>query len=93
MTVYKASKVYGVPKSTLFDRVSGRHKPTNVVGAKDSKPPGITSERSPTVTIIGAGNALGTQIPPYLIFAGARMNNSLIEDCTNGKSVDQAGQH
>jgi hypothetical protein len=36
--------------------------------------------------MIGAGNALGTQIPPYLIFQGARMNSSLIEDCTNGTS-------
>ena len=66
--------------------VNFQHKPPNVVGGKDSKPPGVTSERSPTLTMIGAGNALGTQIPPYLIFQGARMNSSLIEDCTNGTS-------
>ncbi|CAC5380590.1 unnamed protein product [Mytilus coruscus] len=71
--------------------VNFQHKPPNVVGAKESKPPGMTSERSPTVTIIGAGNALGTQIPPYLIFAGARMNNRLIEDCTNGTSGSVSG--
>ena len=64
--------------------VNFQHKPPNVVGRKDSKPPGITSERSPTVTIIGAGNALGTQIPPYLVFEGARMNQCLIEGCSPG---------
>ncbi|VDI78027.1 Hypothetical predicted protein [Mytilus galloprovincialis] len=93
MAVYKASKVYEVPTTIHLDRVSVRvgvsrseHKPTNVVAAKDTKPPDITSERSPTVTIIGAGNAVGTQIPPYLIFAGAGMHNSLIDNCTNGTS-------
>lgn len=53
-----------------------QHKPPNVVGDKNSKPPGITSERSPTLTIIGGGNALGTKIPPYLIFQGARINST-----------------
>ncbi|CAC5357190.1 unnamed protein product [Mytilus coruscus] len=70
--------------------VNSLHKPPNVVGAKDSKPPGINSERSPTVTILGARNALGTQMPPYLIFACSRMISSLIDDCTNGASGSES---
>lgn len=33
--------------------INFQHKPPNVVGDQNSKPPGITSERSPTLTIIG----------------------------------------
>ncbi|XP_062615613.1 uncharacterized protein LOC134277310 [Saccostrea cucullata] len=64
--------------------INFQHKPPNVVSSKQSKPPGIVSENSPTLTIIGAGNALGTQIPPYLIFLGARMNPDPLQNCSEG---------
>ena len=48
--------------------INFQHKPPNVVGDMDSKPTGVTSEISPTLTMIGAGYALETQIPHILFF-------------------------
>lgn len=44
--------------------------PSYVVGPADTKPSVLMSERSSTTTILGCGNALGQQIPPYFVFAG-----------------------
>lgn len=37
-----------------------------------------------TVTILGAGNAVGATIPPYFIFPGKRMRTELMEGATPG---------
>ena len=34
--------------------------------------------RSKTVTVVGAGNALGSQIPPYFVFNGQGMVAALM---------------
>ncbi len=46
----------------------------------------ITSPRSSTVTVIGAGNALGCPIPPFYVFPGKRVNNDLLTGCSPGSS-------
>ena len=50
-------------------------------------------ERTKTVTVIGAGNALGSQIPPYFIFPGQRMLPDLMEGKIYGAdgTVTQSG--
>lgn len=40
--------------------------------------PAITSSRSSITTIIGCGNAVGTMMPPFLIFKGKRFNADLL---------------
>lgn len=35
-----------------------------------------------TVTVIGGGNALGSQVTPYSYFPGARMYPTLMDDAT-----------
>lgn len=45
-------------------------KPTHVVGSAAGTTSVITSEKSSTTTILGCGNAVGQQIPPYFVFAG-----------------------
>ena len=59
-------------------------KPPSVVADADCFPSIITSERSSTTTLLGCGNALGHAIPPYFIFAGARMRQELLAGCTIG---------
>ena len=68
--------------------VSPEHNPPKVVGGADAQPPAVTSERDHTTTIIGAGNAMGTQIPPFLVFAGHRMRQELLQGCTPGTTGD-----
>jgi hypothetical protein len=45
-------------------------KPSYVVGPADTTTCVVTSEKSNTTTILGCGNALGQQIPPYFVFKG-----------------------
>ncbi|KAJ8313378.1 hypothetical protein KUTeg_009068 [Tegillarca granosa] len=33
---------------------------------------------------MGAGNAVGTQIPPFLVFPGTRIRSELLDNCTAG---------
>ena len=42
---------------------------------------------SDVTTIIGAGNAFGTCIPPYFIFKGKRLSKDLLEGATNGTAA------
>ncbi|MES9882742.1 MAG: hypothetical protein ABW185_17890 [Sedimenticola sp.] len=58
--------------------------PTHVVAAATHTPSVVTSERSATTTILGCGNALGYQIPPFFVFAGARMRTELMEGASVG---------
>lgn len=63
--------------------IQTEHTPPYIVSGK-AKVPAITSARSAITTIIGGGNALGTQIPPYFIFKGQRMNRDLLEGSSPG---------
>ena len=44
------------------------HSPSNVLCLKGYTPQAVTSNRGKNVTIIAAGNAAGTRIPPYYVF-------------------------
>ncbi|XP_053383877.1 uncharacterized protein LOC128550038 [Mercenaria mercenaria] len=55
------------------------HKPPKIVAGAHYKTQAVTAGRSKTVTVIGGGNALGQQIPPFFIFPGARMQPALME--------------
>ena len=76
--------IYNIDEKGL----SPEHTPPKVVGDSDAQPPSVISERDKTTTIIGAGNAVGTQISPYLVFAGQRMRQELLQGCTPGTSGD-----
>ncbi|CAC5394575.1 unnamed protein product [Mytilus coruscus] len=46
------------------------------------KPQSVTSPRSSNVTIIGAGNAIGSAVPPYYVFPGVKFDRALLLDGT-----------
>lgn len=73
--------------------ISTMHKPPSVVAATGTKPPSVTSGGRVNITVIGCGNALGHQIPPYFIFPGQRMNQDLLEGKTPGAdgTVSESG--
>ena len=68
--------------------INTEYKPPNIVAGRGYQPQTVMAEKSKTVTIIGAGNALGNQIPPsFFVFPGKRMMLELF----NGKSVGTDG--
>ncbi|XP_038064724.1 uncharacterized protein LOC119735094 [Patiria miniata] len=70
------------------------HSPPFIVGSSSSSTPlAVTSGRGMTVTIIGAGNALGQQVPPYFVFPGQRMRQELLNGCLPGTdgTVSESG--
>ncbi|XP_060602824.1 uncharacterized protein LOC132755901 [Ruditapes philippinarum] len=73
--------------------LNSEHKPPKIVSGKHHKVQAVTSGRSKTVTVIGCVNAVGQQVPPYFVFPGARMIDSLMEGATPGSSatVTQSG--
>lgn len=44
----------------------------------------ITSERSQTITVFGCGNAVGSNIPLFLVFPGKRFLPELLDGATTG---------
>lgn len=66
--------------------IQTEHSPPYVVSGKASVP-AITSARSAITTIIGGGNALGTQLPPYFVFKGQRFNPDLLKGSTPGSAA------
>ena len=65
--------------------VNCEHKPMQVLCKTDQKPQAVTSQRE-TVTLIAAGNAIGTCIPPFFVFKGRRMMPSLLNNVSSGTS-------
>ena len=76
----KPQHIYNVDEKGL----QTEHNPPYVVGCKEVPTPAITSPRSSLTTVIGCGNALGTQIPPYFVFQGQRMRQELLAGCSTG---------
>ncbi|KAJ8297689.1 hypothetical protein KUTeg_024220, partial [Tegillarca granosa] len=68
------------------------NKPPFVVTSSEInfKPQAVTSPRSQTVTVIGAGSASGIAVPPYFVFPGARIMPDLLKDGTPGADVCKA---
>ena len=54
------------------------------VGSSDAPPPAVTPGKGETVTVIGCGNALGQQKPPFFIFPGQGMRQELLAGATPG---------
>ncbi|KAH3880622.1 hypothetical protein DPMN_004541 [Dreissena polymorpha] len=76
----KPQHIYNVDEKGL----QTEHSPPFVVGCRETTTPAITSARTATTTVIGCGNALGAQIPPYFVFKGERMREELLEGRTPG---------
>ena len=64
--------------------INTEYKPPNVVSGKECRPQAIIPQRSKTITVIGAGNAMGHPIPPFFIFPGDRLTENLTEGKTPG---------
>jgi len=73
-------RIYNVDETGI----QPEHRPPNVIAAKGSKPPAITSPRSTTVTVMGCASASGHSIPPFFIFKGKRHNDDLMKGATPG---------
>ncbi|XP_041366777.1 uncharacterized protein LOC121381517 [Gigantopelta aegis] len=58
-----------------------------VLALKGSRPAAIKSSRSSTITVIACGNAVGTCMPPFIIFKGKRKQTELSEKCTAGTEI------
>ena len=56
----------------------------NVVHRRGEKPAEVMPPRSHLTTLIAAGNALGTQIPPFFIFAGKKLHEKYFEGSSTG---------
>ena len=58
--------------------------PKKVAGTDsgDAPSPAVTPGKGETVTVIGCGNALRQQIPPFFIFPGQRMRKELLAEST-----------
>ena len=52
--------------------INTEYKPPNVVAGRGYQPQTVNSESSKTVTLIGAGNAHGCPIPPYVVLFRGR---------------------
>ncbi|XP_052223865.1 uncharacterized protein LOC127839515 [Dreissena polymorpha] len=76
----KPQHIYNVEEKGL----QTENSPPFVVGCRETTTPAITSARTATTTVIGCGNALGAQIPPYFVFKGERMREELLEGRTPG---------
>ena len=76
----KPERIYNVDEKGL----STSHKPPGVVAAVGTKPSAVTSGSRVLVTVLGCGNAIGYQVPPFFIFPGARMREELLEGKTPG---------
>lgn len=60
------------------------YKPPNVVAGTNFKVQAVVTGKSKTVTVIGAGNAIGNQVPPFFVFPGQRMMPELLDGATPG---------
>ena len=58
--------------------VSTQHSPPKVLCEKGSKVHSIISPQSHNTTVIACGNAFGNRLPPYIIWKGARLSESLV---------------
>ncbi|XP_056006761.1 uncharacterized protein LOC130050562 [Ostrea edulis] len=72
--------IYNIDEKGL----STDHKPPKIVSGSSYKTQAVTSGMSQTITIIGAGNALGQQVPPYFVFPGKRFIDGLLDGASLG---------
>ena len=63
---------------------TGGGKPPHIVTSRNKIAQVVTPERSQTVTVLGCGNAAGSNILPYLVFPGKRMLPELMNGAIPG---------
>jgi hypothetical protein len=85
----KPGHIYNVDEKGL----NLEHKPPKIIAGAHYKAQAVTAGRSKTVTVIGGGNAVGHQVPPFFIFPGIRMQPALLDGATPGASgtVSESG--
>ncbi|KAJ8303360.1 LOW QUALITY PROTEIN: hypothetical protein KUTeg_019756 [Tegillarca granosa] len=76
----KPERVFNIDEKGL----STDCKPPNIIAATSYKPQVVTTGKTKTVTVIGTGNAIGNQVPPYFIFPGQRMVSKLLKRASVG---------
>ena len=76
----KPQCIYNVDEKGL----QAEHKPPKIVSGKNYKAQAVTSGKSKNTTVIGCVNGVGQQVPPYFVFPGSRMLDSLMEGATPG---------
>ena len=64
--------------------MSADHKPPKIIAGKFYKAQAVTTGKSKTVTMIGCGSAAGQQIPPFFVFPGKRMVDTLMDGASAG---------
>jgi len=65
--------------------IQPEHRPSKVItGVSACKTQAVTSPNTGTTTIIACVNATGTAIPPYYVFKGKRLNDSLMTNAATG---------
>jgi hypothetical protein len=62
----KTQYIYNVDEKGMTDN----HDPPKIVADKRTTPVAVTAGMSCTISVLGAGNALGTSIPPVFVFPG-----------------------
>ena len=60
------------------------YAPPKVLHNRAHPPPEVTPPKGTLTTIIGCGNALGTQIPPYFVFQGVNFHQRYTSKSTQG---------
>ena len=78
----KPNRIFNIDEKGL----STEHKPQRIVSGSHFKAQAITGGRSQTTTVIGGGNGVGQQVPPFFIFPGKRMQEGLLEGAFAGAS-------
>ena len=73
--------------------IQQNHSPPAVVAGRHLNAQEVTAQKSSTTTVIGCGNAAGTTIPPFFVFAGARMRQELMAEKSPGAdgTVSESG--
>ncbi|XP_046582152.1 uncharacterized protein LOC124289604 [Haliotis rubra] len=79
----KPQFIYNVDEKGLIEN----HTPPKVVSSSEYRCVAVTTPRSSTTTLIGCGNALGQQIPPYFVFKGQRLRSDILSECTPGTNA------
>lgn len=80
----KPHMVYNVDEKGL----STQHQPPKIIAGKHYKAQAVTSGKGKTVTVIGAANAVGQSVPPFFVFPGQRMLDSLLTNGSPGVAED-----
>jgi hypothetical protein len=77
----KPHLIYNVDEKDIN---TGGGKPPHIVTSRNKIAQVVTPERSQTVTVLGCGNAAGSNILPYLVFPGKRMLPELMNGAIPG---------